>query len=206
MIRRGDRVFICGRTGSGKSVVARQLAATYPDRVLVIDPADSEGTVLPGAELVYGGGTPELEAVAEARVIRWVPADPSDMDRYDEVYRWAFHHRYPGLVWLDEAGIAMPASGSPKAATTYLVQGRKRVAGHLACHTRPREVSRNLIAQAQHLLVFDLPNPDDVAHVADQAGVSKAELQEILRSLPEHGFVHFDVRTHQLVTNDPIDL
>jgi len=206
VISRGDRILVVGRTGSGKSVLARRLAETYPDRLLIIDPADSTGTDLPGAHRIYGGGTAELEAAAEERIIRWVPSDTADLDAYDEVYRWAFHYRYPGLVWVDEAGIVLPAHGGPPAGRTYLVQGRKRVLGHLACHTRPREIDRNLIAQAQHLFIFDMPNPDDQVHIADQAGVSRQTLTSMLRDLPEFGWLYFSQRDHQLVACDPIEV
>lgn len=217
MIRRSDRLLLVGHTGCGKSTVARMIAQGYDGPLLIIDPADSTITDLPGARQVRGPAArglrdqdvhdqvvAALEAAAEARVIRWVPGEADRLSEYDAVYRWAFGRRYPGLVWLDEAGIAAPANGCPRAVTTYLVQGRKRRLAHLACHTRPREISRNLIAQAQHVLVWNLPNPDDVKAVADQAGIPAAELAERLRQLPEHGYVYFDQRTHQLVDIEPV--
>lgn len=130
-----------------------------------------------------------LRPPRDAATARFVPLDPADRDAYDAVYRWAFES-YPRYVWLDEAGQAAPAQGPQRGwLNTYLVQGRKRSLGHLACHTRPREVNRNLIAQAAHVLIFDTPNPDDRRHLADLVGLPVADLEAALFALPKFGFL-----------------
>jgi hypothetical protein len=154
---------------------------------LIVDPQDSELTAVAGAVTFSDPKRPPRDAATA----RFVPRDPADRHAYDLVYRWAFEH-YPRYVWLDEAGQAAPATGFPRWLNTYVVQGRKRSLGHVACHARPREVNRNLIAQANHVFVFDLPNPDDRRHLADLMGLPVADLEEDLAALPEFGFLWWD--------------
>lgn len=202
-IRYEDRILAVGATGTGKStLVLRLFFAAAPPR-LVIDPADSDLTDVEGA--VTARTVADLEAAHEADTLRFVPRAPDRPEEYDDVYRWAFHRRFPGLVWLDEAGLAAPAQGCPRWITAYLVQGRKRGLGHIACHTRPREISRNLIAQAQHVLLWSLPNPDDRRAVAQQIGVAEHELDSALRGLPPYGFLWWQLRTGDLVECPPLD-
>lgn len=216
-----DRVLLLGATGCGKSTVARRMVETVSGPLTVIDPADSQLTVLPGCRRVYGpredlddatlarqvrSRLTEADNAADGRVIRYVPGDPGRAAEYDAVYRWLFECRYPGYVWLDEAASGAPASGTPRWVRTVLQQGRKRQLGHLACHTRPRDISRDLIAQAQWLLLWSLPNPDDVQHVASIAGIPPADLAERMRRLPRHGFLVWSQRDATLTACAPIDV
>lgn len=139
-----------------------------------------------------------------APTTRFVPTDPYDMDAYDALYR-AMFASFPRYVWADEAGIVLPVAGVPKGARILLVQGRKRSIGHLALHTRPREVDSNLIAQAAHVAVFDLPNPDDRKRVAELCGIPPRELDGMVAGLPEHGFLWWAQRDRALTICAPLD-
>lgn len=205
-MRYQDRIFITGATSTGKSHLARRLflsaplrdAKGQPTRRMVIDPADSDLTMVPGAVTFHDPARPP-----EALTARFVPEDPYDVEAYDVLYRKLFN-RFPCYVWVDEAGIVLPASGVSKAARTLLVQGRKREIGHLALHTRPREVDSNLIAQAAHVAVFDLPNPDDRRRIAELAGIPPRELDAHMGGLVEHGFLWWSQRDRTLTVCDPI--
>lgn len=179
-----------GKTRSGKSLLARTVFLSAAAPRLIIDPADSDLTDVPGAVTFRDAKRPP----ADAATARFVPRDPADRNEYDLVYRWAFE-RYPRFVWLDEAGQAAPAQGGSRWLNTYLVQGAKRSLGHIACHGRPREINRNLIGSASHVLIFELPNPDDRRHLADLVGLPVAELEADLFALPPHGFLWWDSET-----------
>lgn len=157
----------------------------------MIDPADSNLTDVPGAVTFRDPArstNAKGESWIEAATARFVPSDPNDLDAYDRVYAWCFD-RFPRMVWIDEAGFVMPAHGTPNNPNRYLVQGAKRMLGHMACHTRPREINRNLIAQAQHLMVFDLPNPADRKHIAEIAGIPPDQMEDLMGQLGQYEFL-----------------
>jgi len=194
-------VAILGTTGSGKSRLARQLFLTAAAPRLVIDPVDSDTTSVPGAVTVRDPS--RLDPAAPTQ--RFVPRDPYDLDAYDAVYRWVGAN-YPRYVWCDEAGIAFPVRSTPRGAAVILTQGRKRSIGHLACHTRPRELDPNIVAQAEHLAVFALPVPDDRRRIAELAGLAPATLDQLVTSLPLYGFLWWDRRRQLLTVCDPLQV
>jgi hypothetical protein len=191
-----------GTTFSGKSTLARAIAMAARPPLLIVDPQGSETTRVPGAATFFDPRRPPENAA----IRRFVPVDPADLDAYDELYRWVLLKSWPHWVWCDEAGDVFPVRRTPPHVRRLLTHGRKRQIGHLATHTRPREIDRNLIAQAMHVVLFDLPNPGDRAHVAEIAGVAPAELEERMAGLPEHGFLWFDVRAKALRAMPPLRL
>lgn len=188
-----------GATGTGKSTLGLALFLSAAAPRLVIDPADSSLTAVDGAVTFRDPARPPRDAATA----RFVPRDPGDLDAYDRVYRWVYSAG-PRWVWLDEAGIAAPAQGSPRFVRTVLVQGRKLGVGHMAMHTRPRELDPNVVAQAQHVIVFPLPNPDDRRRVADLAGLDRRVLEAELAALEPFGFLWWDQRRRTLTACPPI--
>lgn len=214
MIEYSDRVLLVGKTREGKSEVARRTFLSAEEPRMVLDPNDSTITDVPGAVTIYGPpmglSADEAHAQMAARLrehddagtVRVVPMDPARTAEYDAAYQWAFT-RYPMYVWLDEAGDAGHSSAWLR---KYLTQGGKRQCGHIACHTRPREVDRNLIAQADVLMVFRLPNPDDVKVVAKQVGIPAGELNGLLSDLPRYGFLVYSERQDTITAVPPLEL
>lgn len=205
-IRYEDRLFLTGTTGSGKSTLARRLFLAAAAPRLVIDPNDSDLTELPGAVTFHDPGSARGAGGAnwrEAATARFVPRDPYDLDAYDALYRRLFTAG-PRFIWCDEAGIVLPSTGAPAGARVLLTQGRKRSIGHLACHTRPRWVDRDLIAQAAHVFVFSTPSAQDRRSLAENMGVDLATLERAHAGLPEYGFLWWNVRAKRLTICDPL--
>jgi hypothetical protein len=171
----------------------------------VIDPTDSSllGSI-PGTETFRDPGELHTDRVRDAATARFVPADPYDPDAYDAVYRFVFEH-FPRYVLLDEAAFAAPASGPPRWVRSVMIQGAKRMIGHVVCHTRPREVDKNVIAQAQHVLVFGCVDPEDRKHLAGQIGVPLGVLDDALAQLVPRGFLWWQQLERELVICPPFE-
>lgn len=189
-----------GATESGKSHLTRALFLTAAAPRTIIDPADSDLTRVPRARTF---SDPGRWADFRDGTSRFVPTDPFDVEVYDALYRAMFNSG-PRFVWVDEGGIVLPVTGGPKAGRVFLVQGRKRELGQIVCHTRPREVDANVIAQAAHVAIFDTPNPDDRRRLAELAGIAPRQLDELLGELVEFGFVWWDRRAKRLTVCDPL--
>lgn len=196
-----DRLFITGRSDSGKSQLARAIFLAAPGRKTVIDPQGSDTTKVPGAVLWRDPLRPP-----EGRIRRFVPIDPADLDAYDEVYRQILLKDFPHYVWCDEAGDVFPVRRTTPMVRRLLTHGRKRQIGHIATHTRPRELDPNLIAQAAHMAMFDLPGPADRKYIADIVGFDAKELGGQLSALPRYGYLWFRRSEHELTACPPLKL
>lgn len=228
-----DRLALVGPTGCGKSTVARGLCESLAGGTrLIIDPADSDGTLVPG-HVTVRGDTPDTAKDAEviqrttraleaayqqgARTIRFVPANPARWSDYEAAYAWALR-RAPAHVWCDEGRFAFPSIGKvPPSAERYQAWGRKFQAGHMLCHIRPVEINRNAIAQAEHVLTWRQALPSDRQVLAEVIGLELRELERLMMELqpartPDGsphptatGFLWFDRRRGELIVCPPLE-
>lgn len=194
-IRYEDRVLVVGATDTGKSTLAKRIFLSAAAPRLVVDPGDSEITgSIPG---VVTFSDPN-HIPRDAATSRFLPVDPADRDAYNRLYERIFRQLFPIYVWLDEPDQAAPSTGWPRWVNTTVVQGRKRMIGHLTCSTRPVHLMRSIRGSAKHVIVFDLPSRDDLRAIADDVGVPLGVLESAVHSLDEHGFAWLDRRAKAL--------
>lgn len=186
-------------TQSGKSTLAQRMFLSAAAPRLVIDQFDSKLTNIPGA-VTFSDPRRATNSKGEnwrsAATARFVPTDPDDLDAYDAVYSYCFGH-FPCLVWTNELAETLPVRGYPKMGKRLITNGAKRQIGHIGESQRPREILRACIGNAHHIIVFPMPNIDDVKHLADIAGVPLAVLLEAMAEAFQvpYGFVHIDMLT-----------
>jgi hypothetical protein len=206
-----DRIFISGITESGKSQLARRLflAADRRRPKMIIDPQMSDTTNVPGAVSFQ-----DPRNVPRVAIARFVPNDPADLDAYNALYGWMLRPSsddktpafFPGYVWCDEAGDVFPVRRTPRDVRRLLTHGRKREIGHIATHTRPRELDPNVIAQARHVITFDLPNPADRKHIADIVGLDPLVFAGELGKLEAFEYLWYDRRAKTLTRHPALKL
>lgn len=210
-------LLVVGRKGSGKSVFARETFRAWPyiDK-LVIDPT---GDADPGADLkplVWRGEPPARLPKAPGKgqfvVARWV-ADPGrptyreDLDRALGLALFPKDRRV--LVWVDEAGEVFPAGRTGPNGRTLLQQSRHWYVSVLMCCPRPINIDPLCLAQADRVVIYDLPHPRDRERVAAAIGIEprilNAEL-DATRARGAHWYLMYDARAHELYRCPPLPL
>lgn len=187
MIERTHRMVFYGRTGTGKSELARAIWTVFAPPRVVIDVKDDLADKLPGI--------PTVDSPVEVFAHPTVRAVPSRLDSaawFDELYARALAEG-GYVIWLDEANEISRPSFIPLQVRRYILQGRARRCGHLACTPRPADISPTFGAQANHVFVFRLTHPRDVAASAALLGVSERELKDAFEALPPYGYVYEDL-------------
>jgi hypothetical protein len=198
--RFNDRIFICGTTDSGKSVLAHLLYSSIvpPFWKIIIDITDSINE--PYALTFYD---PTNIPWDKSYSLRFVP----DIQYMDEQISALFIGIYEHGVcwyWLDEANEVSTAHSTIFGLRKVLLQGRKAYVGGAACTPRPRDITKSLITQSQFIAIFALIDSDDRNTIAKNIGLMPLEFDAMMADLPQWGFLYYDVRTRTLRTVDPI--
>ncbi len=214
---RNQLILVVGRKGSGKSVFAREVFRAWPavDK-LVIDPT---GDADPGADILThtytGNNLPrQLPSVPRGQyaVVRWV-ADPSlptytdDLDRAVSLVLFPKHRR--SLLWVDEAGEVFPANRTGPHARLLLHQSRHWQASAVIAGPRPMNLDPLVLAQADRVVMYDVPNPADRQRIAQAIGWPPRELVAELdrtRAAGPHWFLMYDAREHMLYRCPPLPI
>lgn len=169
-IKPGDRVAIIGRSGTGKTTLARSLIDEYP-RALALDP--KRRLYLPGWQALegiaaIGAGWPS----GWPRVIGRPALMEDDRTWLDACCRRAYQVAACAVLVDELAGLAT-ASDPPEWLNRLLTRGRDTERGPITtfvCTQRPRRIPLTVISEAEHVFVFELNLRSDRAYVAEVIG------------------------------------
>jgi hypothetical protein len=212
-----NQLILCvGRKGSGKSVWAREVFRNWPgiDKWVIdphgdADPGDDIGTVtVPKLPTML----PEPKRRGEHTVTRWIanPGSPTyreDLDRAVGLALVPRHRRT--LTWIDEGGEVFPSNRTGPNARILLQQSRHYYASAIICCPRPVTIDPLVLAQADRVVMYDVPNPGDVQRMAESIGVEAAILKRTLVETRQRGpywYTLYDARAHELYRCPPIPI
>lgn len=184
VIKPSEHCFICGGTGSGKSVLADVYTAGATETVIKIDIKDDcyarrrDGDPLwrglvenEDFEVVHS-----LDAVKKSefqKIIYVPPFEEQTPENYDDLAKYVYTTGDTRL-WIDELMLfAQSAQVYPPFLRAILVSGRSRRATVTMCSQRPMSIPAICIANSQHFFVFQMNNDQDRKKMADVTGCRK---------------------------------
>ncbi len=192
-----------GKKRSGKSVMGLLWFQHYPGDRVVIDVAGDDGpTPASEPDVVELHGTvddlpsswPEMQRRDDRPMtLRYVPdmGSPTRLEDMDHVVGLAMAHG-DCMILIHEVGRVAPANRTPPHMSRLLESNRHRNVSAVFLGPRPQGIDPLVLAQADLVYVFTLPNPNDRRRVAECIGWPPAEFDAAVHDLGEHEYLRYD--------------
>ena len=215
VISDGRIIFCCGKKKSGKSILAKMIATSYPGDLLVVDVAGNDGPM--GPDVITVRGTvdtlpttwPEERRPDDGRrmILRYVPDTGSktareDVDHMVGLIRDQANRRYKkgrtgACLLIHEIGIVAPKNRTAPHMMRVLMQNRHDHLTVIAAGPRPKEIDPLVLAQADIVYIFETRNPDDRKRLADAVGWDPKDIDAAVFRLGPHEYLRFDANEEQ---------
>jgi hypothetical protein len=187
IIPANEHVFIAGRTGSGKTFMAKKYLANY-DNVVAIDTKgllswpEIPDTMWRGQEkeiLVNNGKNKNLTIVTKLEALENVNTpkiiyrpewDELNEEFYNAFFKWVYMRKNT-IVWVDEAMSICPSPFKiPEYYKAILTRGRQRQTAVWSLTQRPSGIPQIIMSESTHFFVFDLNLPQDREKLVEVTG------------------------------------
>lgn len=197
--RQGQHIAIMGRTGRGKTMLARDLMAIRGYVVAIaIKRADDTLETFPAAG--YKLITKWPPKYGDNRVLFWSkPKNLTDMDEQRKRIAVVLNDVYENGGWsvlLDDAARVANALGFRREISTMLNESRSSHASIVSCMTQPSSVTQSIPTevwrQVRYHLVFYYRVGRDLDAIADITGYPKTTIKGWMGDLRPFDFLAFD--------------
>lgn len=175
-----QHVFICGGTGSGKTVLAEVYLANVPSMVVKLDSKLECFDRLKKGEPVWRGlknedvqiieHLEELPKVEKNRIIYAPIEEEMEEVYYDALAEWVYK-KQDCILWIDELMSVCPnAFKIPLQFKKLMTRGRFINAVCWICTQRPSEIPSTFLANSQHVFCYMLNMPQDRKKMSEVTG------------------------------------
>ncbi|MDD5367368.1 MAG: hypothetical protein PHR30_18700 [Gallionellaceae bacterium] len=191
----GRNIFVCGRTGSGKTwLLQKRLLADVRRLVIYLPKAEEAGYAGVYYDVAAGEQRDFYESWFESyKRGRWHrliyrPADPFDGGSFDRLCMGVYHAGACTFVAEDLAGYVNERSAMGPGFKTLLTAGRTRGVTCYLVTQRPYRIPREVTSQSREAYLFATHEPNDVAYIKEAFGVEAAAAME---RAGQYEFVHW---------------
>lgn len=180
-IASNDRIFIPGKTGSGKTAAGRRLVVNAMGRVLFLDVKGREHRHLnlPTLDSLDDVHTALFAEDDDTRLDKFVfrPRKP-DVDLFDDVCRLVYE-RGNFHLFADELKSVYHGAGLTEHHNLIMTNGRDKGVGMTSTTQRPKRIPIEAISEAEHVLAFKLKTKTDRDRMEEVIGEAAGQLRDI---------------------------
>lgn len=188
-----DRVFITGKTGSGKSTLVKYLLATAP-RLIVIDDKDDMSEKW---NLEDYRDTRENKSKISNRDdfrFRLVNNQEDILSVLSLVYSTATKETKSVIIYIDELTGTIPNPKMiPPIYRDIWSRGRSKNIGGWSNTQRPTEIALFFFTEVEHIFMFTLNHDDDRKRIAKVGGK-----QLMVKPLDKYGFYYYNGNSNEI--------
>jgi len=194
VISPGERMFISGRTNSGKTTLVKHLLRSVP----VYSVLDAKHTYRPPAEVaalvpIVAEHNPELPQ--EVIRIPWEEEPDGWGDAINQIFREGNR-----LIYVDEATLLVDSRGIKHPLGKAIRTGRERGIGVWVGTQRPKDIPSYVFTEAEHIISFQLQYKADRQKVIEYTGDSMAR---ILGRVRGHDAAYYSVANDRAILLSP---
>ena len=166
-VRTDERVFIAGKTGSGKTFLAEKLLSDYPF-VIVLDNKGFFGTDKDSRQFYlaakgYGlcrslDELPDYARRYNKIVYRPDPALEANKTAFEEemdAFFWWIYNRENTILYVDEATAVCDSYNILSGHNAIMKRGREKNVGCWNSSQQPVNVHNTLLSEAEHYFIFE---------------------------------------------------